>query len=80
MAGTDEDYLALGSALRVLRRRAHLTQAEAAAKVDVRNTHISSVERGERGLSYRTMLALTRAYGATLRELVEEIERGEVSA
>lgn len=77
MAGPDPDYLALGGALRVLRRRANLTQVQAGDRVGIRNTHVSAVERGEGGLSYRTMLALLRVYGATLRDLVDEIERGE---
>jgi XRE family transcriptional regulator, fatty acid utilization regulator len=73
----DPDYIALGRALAALRRQAGLTQAEGGERAGIRNTHVSSVERGERGLSYRTMLALLRAYGVGLRELVEEIERGE---
>jgi transcriptional regulator with XRE-family HTH domain len=77
MAGTNDDQVALGSALRALRKRAQLTQAQAGRAVGVRNTHISAVERGERGISYTTMLALTRAYRVSLRELAEEIERGE---
>lgn len=73
----DPDYIALGRALAALRRQAGLTQAEAGNRAGIRNTHVSSVERGERGLSYRTMLALLRAYGVGLRELVDEIDRGE---
>jgi transcriptional regulator with XRE-family HTH domain len=72
MIAPDDDYIALGRALAALRRRVGLTQAQAG----IRNTHVSSVERGERGLSYRRLLALLRAYGVGLRELVEEIERG----
>ena len=41
------------------------------------NTHVSLVERGERGISYRTLMALLRAYGASLSEMVAEIERGD---
>lgn len=77
MSIPDEDYLALGRALAALRRRAGLTQAQAAAQVGIRNTHVSSVERGYRGLSYKTMLGLLRAYHVGLRDLVKEIERGE---
>jgi transcriptional regulator with XRE-family HTH domain len=76
MTAPDDDYIALGRALAALRRRTGLTQAQAGELAGIRNTHISSVERGERGLSYRTLLALLRAYGVGLRELVNEIERG----
>jgi transcriptional regulator with XRE-family HTH domain len=78
MIAPDDDYIALGRALAALRRRAGLTQAQAGDLAGIRNTHVSSVERGERGLSYRTLLALLRAYDVGLRELVEEIERGGV--
>ncbi len=71
----DEDYLALGSALRVLRRKAGMTQEQAGAAVGVGGKHISAAELGERGLSYKTILALTRTYRATLRDLAREIER-----
>jgi transcriptional regulator with XRE-family HTH domain len=77
MTTPDDDDRALGRALAALRHRAGLTQAQAAGQVGVRNTHVSAVERGERGLAYKTMLALLRAYGVGLRELVSEIERGE---
>jgi len=72
----DEDYQALGSALRVLRHKARMTQEQAGDAVGVGSKHISAAELGERGLSYKRILALTRTYGATLHELAEEIERG----
>jgi transcriptional regulator with XRE-family HTH domain len=71
----DADYEALGGALRVLRRKADMTQEEAGNAVGVGHKHISASEKGERGLSYKTILALVQAYGATLRELAREIER-----
>lgn len=71
----DEDYLALGSALRVLRRKAGMTQEQAGAAVGVGHKHISAAELGERGLSWKTILALVRAYRSSLRELAREIER-----
>jgi len=73
----DPDYFALGRAMRVLRRKAGLSQAEAAAAVGVRGTHISASELGERGLSYKTMMSLLRTYGRTLGDLAAEINRGE---
>jgi transcriptional regulator with XRE-family HTH domain len=72
----NDDLFVLGRALAALRRRAGLTQREAGEAVGVGHTHISQVERGTRGLSYPTMIALLRAYGVGLRELAAEIERG----
>lgn len=77
MTVPDGDDIALGRALAALRRRAGLTQAQVADCVGVRNTHVSAVERGERGVSYKTLLALMRACGVELAALVKEIERGE---
>jgi transcriptional regulator with XRE-family HTH domain len=77
MTVPDDDYIMLGRALAALRHRAGLTQAEAGERAGIRNTHVSLVERGERGISYRTLMALLRAYGASLSEMVAEIERGD---
>jgi transcriptional regulator with XRE-family HTH domain len=74
MTVPDDDYIALGRALAALRHRAGLTQAEAGERAGIRNTHVSLVERGERGISYRTLTALLRAYGTTLGGLAAEVE------
>jgi transcriptional regulator with XRE-family HTH domain len=76
MTSAADDYLALGRALAVLRRKAGKTQAEAGAAIGVGDRHLSTVEHGA-GIAYPTMLALLRVYGATLRDLAAEIERGE---
>jgi transcriptional regulator with XRE-family HTH domain len=73
----DPEYLVLGRALAALRRRAGLTQAQVADAVGISNTFVSQVERGHRGLSWRTLTRVLAVYGVTLRGLVDEIERGE---
>jgi transcriptional regulator with XRE-family HTH domain len=77
MIDAEDDYVALTSALRILRRRAGLSQAQVADLVGVRNTYISQVEHAQRGVATRTMLRMLKAYGATVRDLAAEIERGE---
>lgn len=72
-----DDYVDLGQALRVLRRKAGLSQEQAGAAVGVGNKHLSAVEKGHRGISWPTLRALLRTYGATLTELDAEIERGK---
>ncbi len=72
----DPEYLVLGRALAALRRRAGLTQAQVADAVGISNTFVSQVERGHRGLSWRTLNRVLGVYRATLRDLVDEIERG----
>jgi transcriptional regulator with XRE-family HTH domain len=73
------DYVALGRALGVLRRRAALTQVQAAERIGIRSQFVSEVERGRRGMRWHTLLITLDAYDAGLRELAEEIERGETN-
>jgi transcriptional regulator with XRE-family HTH domain len=73
----EPEYLAWGRALAALRRRAGLTQRQAGDAVGIGATFVSQVERGHRGLSLRTLYKLLRVYSASLRDLVDEIERGE---
>jgi transcriptional regulator with XRE-family HTH domain len=69
-----EDYAALGRALRKLRRRAELTQEQAAAKVGIGATFVSQIENGHRGMRWHTLLAFLAAYGADLHALADAIE------
>jgi transcriptional regulator with XRE-family HTH domain len=72
-----DDFADLGQALRILRRKAGLSQEQAGAAVGVGNKHLSAVEKGRRGISWPTLRALLRTYGATLTNLDAEIERGK---
>jgi transcriptional regulator with XRE-family HTH domain len=64
-----EDYQALGVGLRALRDTVGITQAEAGERIGVRAQSISELERAERGPSWHVLLALLRAYGASLTDL-----------
>jgi transcriptional regulator with XRE-family HTH domain len=68
------DYAALGHALCALRERAGLTQKEAADAIGVRDTFVSQIENGHRGMRWHTLLAFLDAYGANLHALAEAIE------
>jgi transcriptional regulator with XRE-family HTH domain len=69
-----DDYAASGEALRALRERAGLTQKEAADAVGVRDTFVSQIENGHRGMRWHTLLAFLDAYDANLHALAEAIE------
>jgi transcriptional regulator with XRE-family HTH domain len=69
------EYADLGRALRELRRRAGLTQVEAAELVGIRSTFVSLIERGERGMRWHTLQAMLRAYDADLRALADALDR-----
>lgn len=68
------EYIALGAALRRLRRTAGMTQVEAGEKAGIRSGFVSAVERGRRGLTWTTLLALLDAYGASLHDLADALE------
>jgi transcriptional regulator with XRE-family HTH domain len=68
-----DESRALGRALRALRKTAGMTQVEAAEAASVRSGFVSEVERGNRGLTWHTLRALLRAYGADLRDLADEL-------
>lgn len=65
----------LGSALRAIRLQRHLSQSELARLAGVSPSAVSQAERGQRGLSLKTLLDLTARLGITLDELL----RGEVA-
>jgi DNA-binding XRE family transcriptional regulator len=50
---------------------------DAAVAVGIGETFLSQVERGHRSPSWRTTFALLKLYGATLRDLAIEVERGK---
>jgi transcriptional regulator with XRE-family HTH domain len=67
------EYHDLGRALRKLRQTAGMTQVEAADAASIRSGFLSEVERGNRGLTWHTLRALLRAYGAGLRDLADAL-------
>ncbi len=79
MTNPPDDYGDLGRALRVLRRKAGLTQEQAGAAAGIGNKHLSAVEKNHRGISWPTLCRLLRAYGVTLTDLDVEIERGKAA-
>ena len=60
----------VGAALRAYRLRRELSQSDLARLAAVSPSAISQVERGERGLSLETLLALARRLNITLDELL----------
>jgi transcriptional regulator with XRE-family HTH domain len=55
--------------MRGLRKRAGLTQVQAAERIGIRSTFVSQIENGARGMRWHTMLALLDAYNADLQDL-----------
>jgi XRE family transcriptional regulator, fatty acid utilization regulator len=77
MVEPPEPYMKLGIVMRSLRKRAGLTQVEAAERIGIRSTFVSQIENGARGMRWHTMLALLDAYNADLTDLAARYKTSE---
>ena len=57
------------------RRKAGLTQVEAAALLGCRQTFLSKIERGERRLDVIEFMVICRAYGADPSTIIEALSK-----
>lgn len=71
-----EDILAkrFGELVRRLRLEARLSQEEFAFRVNLHQTYVSSVERGERNVTIGTAHRIAVALGTTLSDIFVELE------
>ena len=60
------DYKRLGQRIREERLRLHLTQAQLAEDIDISDTYMGSIERGERSLTLDTLVRLVNRLGVTV--------------
>lgn len=60
------DYKRLGRRIREERRRLNLTQAELAEAIDISDTYMGAIERGERSLTLDTLVRLVNRLGVTV--------------
>ena len=61
MAVVDQDLVPLGEAVRRLRKARGLTQEDLSGLTELHRNHIGGVERGERNITIKTVLALAQA-------------------
>lgn len=66
----DPELVALGRRLHRLRRAAALTQEQVAEAAELHWTYVAQVERGERNLTYRSILKLARGLGVPATQLM----------
>ena len=59
------DYKRLGERIREERLRLNLTQAQLAEAVDISDTYMGAIERGERSLTLDTLVRLVNRLGVT---------------
>lgn len=60
------DYKRLGERIREERQRLNLTQAELAEAIDISDTYMGAIERGERSLTLDTLVRLVNRLGVTV--------------
>lgn len=66
------DYKKLGERIRQERKRLNLTQAQLAEDIDISDTYMGSIERGERSLTLETLVRLVNRLGVTVDYLLSD--------
>jgi transcriptional regulator with XRE-family HTH domain len=74
MAAVDQDLIPLGEAVRRLRKARGLTQEELSGLTDLHQNHIGGIERGERNITVKSLLALARALEVPPAELLDDYQ------
>lgn len=69
-AEKDGELVEFGARLRALRDRAGLTQEQLAHAAGLHWTYVGQVERGERNLTYKSILRLAEGLAVDPRELL----------
>lgn len=66
------DYKRLGKRIREERQRLNLTQAQLAEDIDISDTYMGAIERGERSLTLDTLVRLVNRLGVTVDYLLAD--------
>lgn len=66
------DYKKLGVRIREERKRLNLTQAQLAEAIDISDTYMGAIERGERCLTLDTLVRLVNRLGVTVDYLLSD--------
>jgi transcriptional regulator with XRE-family HTH domain len=66
------DYKRLGGRIREERKKLNLTQAALAEAVDISDTYMGSIERGERSLTLDTLVRLVNRLGVSVDYLLSD--------
>ena len=66
------DYKRLGTRIREERKRLNLTQAQLAESIDISDTYMGAIERGERSLTLDTLVSLVNRLGVTVDYLLAD--------
>lgn len=75
MAPVSARHLALGKAVRMLRRERDLSQEQLADLAGLSGNYVGDTERGERNISVRALWQLADGLGVSAAELLRHAER-----
>ncbi len=68
-----------GLKIRSLRKKRHLTQAELASRINVQQSDLSRMEKGEYRVSLDTLFKILQTFEMTMAEFFDEVVQGGVS-
>ncbi|WP_411679600.1 helix-turn-helix domain-containing protein [Clostridium thailandense] len=66
------DYKSLGKRIREERLKLKLTQEQLAESIDISNSYMGQIERGERSLTLETLIKLANRLSVTVDYLLQE--------
>lgn len=66
------DYSKLGKRIREERKKLNLTQAQLAEAIDISDTYMGAIERGERSLTLDTLVRLVDRLGVTVDYMLSD--------
>ena len=66
------DYKRLGKRIREERHRLNLTQAQLAEDIDISDTYMGAIERGERSLTLDTLVRLVNRLGVSVDYMLSD--------
>ena len=66
------DYKRLGERIREERRHLNLTQAQLAEDIDISDTYMGAIERGERSLTLDTLVRLVNRLGVSVDYMLSD--------
>lgn len=66
------DYKRLGKRIREERLKLNLTQAQLAEAIDISDTYMGAIERGERSLTLDTLVRLVNRLGVTVDYMLSD--------
>lgn len=77
-AGVSPEHIALGRAVRQLRRANGISQETLAERTGLHRMYVGGIERGERNPSYTNLLKLSAALKVSPSQLLAQAETGRV--